>query len=155
MSALPTRAQRRARRASPKRRLLDDIDFWVESAMAEARAQGRALPHAAVNPEMPDPQFLGVINALSRQRPSVRFLHCLECAREELRKGDPERAEHCLRTACSLMPSDEEGDDFSEETGGHAALDAMEFALWACEDRNTVRALGLLSNYLDKRSAAA
>ena len=155
MIALPNRAARR-RRLSPKRRLAENIDFWVESVMAEVRAEGRALPHAAVNPEMPDRLFLGVVNALSRQRPSVRFLHCLECAREELRRGDPERAAHALKVACSLMPrEDDDCEAFEEETGGHAALDALEFGLWAAEDRNTVRALGLLTNYLDKRSAAA
>ncbi len=153
MSALPNRAARR--RLSSKQRLCRDIDGWAESVMAEARAQGRALPHAAVSPEMPDPVFLGTINALSRQAPATRFLHCLECAREELRKGDPVRAEHALRVACNLMPrEDEDCDAFSEETGGHRALDALEFSLWACEDRNTTRALGLIDNFLSKRSAA-
>jgi len=152
--AIRNRAARRAaRRRDPTH---DQLMFWADREEAKAREQGRDLPSAALHPDdVPTDVFPGAANAIGRKPPLVRFRHCLVSAREALRAGDLRGGEAALRMGCSLLPRDDEDiDAFKDASGGDDALDALEFALWAVEDGNAVRALGLLTNYLDRRVAA-
>ena len=63
MSALPNRAQRRARRASPKRRLLDNIEHVTAAARAEMESADELLYLAA---EPIAAAFLRSLNVSSR-----------------------------------------------------------------------------------------
>ena len=130
--------------------------LWAYRERSKAREQGRDPRSAAIRPgSAPNDVFLGAANAIGRKRPLVQFRHCLESAREALRAGDLRGGEAALRMGCSLLPRDDEDiDAFKDASGGDDALDALEFALWAVEDGNAVRALGLLTNYLDRRVAA-
>ena len=77
----------------------------------------------------------------------VRFLACLGDARDALRAGDLRGAECALRMCCTLMPRDEDEDveGFRLEAGDDG-LDALEYGVWAVQDGDAVRALGLISN---------
>ena len=158
------RAQRRAERRKGKLRHPSQaqIDAWVAIAEATAKEQGRALPNAGVHPDdVGTAVFHGMLNSLGRKPALVCFTACLTDARDALLAGDMRGAEAALRTCCSLLPNpdkfpdqEEEFDTFEAAAGGHDALDALEFGLWAVQDGKRERALGLLNNYLERRAAA-
>ena len=159
MSATADIRNRAARRAADRARRRhyshDRLMLWADIEEAKAREQGRDLPCVAMHPdEVEDTVFHGVLNAIGRRPPLVRFLACLSDARDALKAGDLHGAECALRMGCTMMPRDDEDMDGFEEAVGDGGLDALEFGLWAVQDGNAVRALGLIGDWLDRRGAA-
>ena len=152
------RAARRAARSTRRRGIdFDQLRAWADAAEAKARTEGRArgLPSAAANPDdMSDAEFHGVMNVIGRREPLERFLHCLESARDELRRGDLYGAENALRMGCTMMPRDEEDAVAFDAATGHDGLDALEYGLFAVEDGDAGKALAIISRWLDGRAAA-
>lgn len=153
MNRLQNRAQRRAnRRRGPSHA---HLMFWADREEARAKSQGRPLPDAAVHPDdVGDDVFNGVMNAIGRRPPMVRFLACLLDAEAALERGDLRGAFASLKLGLTLLPRDDEGAAEFEEEAGDAGLDALQFGLEAVEEGKPVRALGLLRGYLDMRRAA-
>lgn len=154
MIPLPNRAQRRANRRvrGPSHA---QLMFWADREDARALAQGRGLPDTARHPDdVPDDVFHGLMNALGRKPPLVRYMACLLDAEAALERGDLRGAFASLKMAATMLPRDDEDVDAFEEAVGDAGLDALEFGLEAVEEGKPVRALGLLRGYLDMRRAA-
>jgi hypothetical protein len=93
------------------------------------------------------------MNCIGRKAPMVRFMACLLDGEAVLERGDLRGAFASLKLGLTLLPrDDEDAAEFGEEAGD-AGLGPLEFGLEAVEAGKPVRALGLISNYLDMRAA--